>query len=155
MTVNKRGTDAQSSTRPYLLRAIHQWAVDNGLTPQVLIDANHDGVEVPMNYVQDGTIVLNIHPRAVKRLKMDNEHLFFSTRFGGAPFEIYVPMDSVLAVFARENGQGIFFETDEGGDGPEDPQKDGGEPPSGKPDSAGKRSHLKRMDIIHVGVMGL
>ncbi|MEA3292230.1 MAG: ClpXP protease specificity-enhancing factor [Pseudomonadota bacterium] len=146
MTGKKGGSDAPSPTRPYLLRAIHKWAVDNGLTPQVLVDADCDGVQAPMNYVQDGTIVLNIHPRAVKGLEMDNDHIFFSTRFGGQPFEIFAPMDAVLAVFARENGQGIFFETEEGGgkpDGPDAAGKDGDRESGGKAESGSKSSHLK------------
>lgn len=145
MTGKKGGGDAPSSTRPYLLRAIHQWAVDNGLTPQVLVDADHNGVQAPMNYVQDGTIVLNLHPRAVKGLEMDNDHLFFSTRFGGQPFEIFAPMDSVLAVFARENGQGIFFEIEEGGGEPDRPHRADkkGNKDSDKAESGGKSAHLK------------
>lgn len=138
---DRKGDESVSSTRPYLLRAIYDWAVDNGLTPQVLVDADHEGVQVPMSYVQDGTIVLNIHPRAVTGMEMDNDHLFFATRFGGQPFEIFVPMGAVLAIFARENGQGIFFDSDEGVGGP------GGSPDgdsSGEGGGAGpKRSHLK------------
>ena len=99
-----------NSTKPYLLRAIFEWAEDNGFTPQVLVDASLDGVEVPRNHVVDGQIVLNISSDAVQINVMDNECLSFSARFSGMEQNIYLPIDSVMAIFARENSQGIFFE---------------------------------------------
>ena len=97
-------------TRPYLIRAIRDWAMDNGLTPQLLVDAGVDGIVIPRNHVQDGKIVLNVHTQAVKALELGNEFITFSARFGGTSHAINLPIQSVLAVFARENGQGMFFQ---------------------------------------------
>jgi stringent starvation protein B len=116
-----------TSTKPYLLRAIFEWAEDNGFTPQVLVNANAEGVEVPEAHVVDGQIVLNIGSAAVQLHVMDNECLSFSARFGGVEQDIYLPIDSILAIFARENSQGIFFEE---GDDDLDPEPT---PPARKP----------------------
>ena len=99
-----------TSTKPYLLRAIFEWAEDNGFTPQVLVDASVAGVEVPQAHVVDGQIVLNISSSAVQLHVMDNECISFSARFSGVEQDIFLPIDSVSAIFARENSQGIFFE---------------------------------------------
>ena len=98
------------STKPYLLRAIYEWAEDNGFTPQVLVDANSPNVVVPREHVVEGQIILNIGSSAVKLHAMDNEGLKFSARFSGVEQNISLPMDSISAIFARENSQGIFFE---------------------------------------------
>lgn len=100
-------------SRPYLVRAINEWLVDNNLTPHVLVDATRPGVQVPTAYVQDGRIVLNVAPGAVRDLFIRNEALSFSARFGGMPMQVSVPMAAVLAIYARENGQGMFFDEDE------------------------------------------
>lgn len=105
-----------SSTKPYLLRAIFDWAEDNGFTPQVLVNALAQGVEVPQAHVVDGQIVLNISSSAVQLHVMDNDCLSFSARFSGIEQDIFLPIDSIMAIFARENSQGIFFEEYEGGD---------------------------------------
>ena len=91
------------SSRPYLLRAINDWILDNGYTPHLLVDAMAAGVEVPLQYVRDGKIVLNISPNAVRELEISNELVLFNARFGGRLFYIRIPIDSVLAVYAREN----------------------------------------------------
>ncbi|BBN58918.1 ClpXP protease specificity-enhancing factor [Hydrogenovibrio marinus] len=97
------------SNRPYLIRAMFQWIVDNHWTPHVQVDVNYPGVVVPQQYVQEGMIVLNIHPDAVRELQMDN-HLFrFKARFQGVEQQIFFSPDAVLAIFARENGQGMPF----------------------------------------------
>lgn len=93
-----------------MLRAIWEWCADAGLTPQILVNARHEGVSVPKEYVKDGGIVLNIHDRAVRDLRMDNESVSFSARFAGQSRNVFVPMEAILAVYARENGQGLFFE---------------------------------------------
>lgn len=98
-------------TKPYLIRAIHEWCVDNGLTPHLLVVITRH-TRVPMAYVKDGEIVLNINYSATKDLHIDNEAIVFSARFGGVSQNIYVPVDAVKGVFARENGQGMFFEVD-------------------------------------------
>ncbi|OGI49141.1 MAG: hypothetical protein A2W42_08300, partial [Candidatus Muproteobacteria bacterium RIFCSPHIGHO2_01_60_12] len=114
----------------YLLRAVYDWAVDNNFTPQVLVDATAAGVKVPANYVQDGRIVLNINPRAVGHFEFAADALRFSARFGGRSLSVEVPYTAVLAIYARENNQGITFPELPGGDkpgpGPED------NPPGGK-----------------------
>ena len=102
-----------TSQRPYLLRAIYEWIVDNGMTPHVLVDATLPGVRVPKHAVQDGRIVLNIADRAVGRLRMDNEALTFSARFGGINQNVVVPMYAVVALYTRETGQGIRMPEDE------------------------------------------
>jgi stringent starvation protein B len=105
-----------ASTKPYLLRAIFEWAEDSGFTAQVLVNASIAGVTVPANHVVDGQIILNISSSAVKLHSMDNESLSFSARFSGVEQSIYLPIESILAIFARENSQGIYFE-DADGDG--------------------------------------
>ena len=102
-----------TSTRPYLLRAIYEWILDNHLTPHVMVNAHEEGVRVPQEYVQDGQITLNLSPGAVKSLNMDNESLSFNARFRGVPMDIYVPITAILGVYARENGQGMMFGDDD------------------------------------------
>ena len=96
-------------TKPYMLRAIHEWCVDNGLTPHLLVAVNAQ-CRVPMAYVKDGEIVLNLNYTATKDLLLDNDAVVFSARFGGVSQHLYVPMAAVKGIFARENGQGMFFE---------------------------------------------
>lgn len=100
-------------TRPYLVRAIYEWINDNLLTPYLLINAEEKGVFVPQQYIKDGQIVLNIAPHAVHQLLMDNDAVGFSARFGGVPQQVYVPMRAILGLYARENGQGLFFDASE------------------------------------------
>jgi stringent starvation protein B len=95
--------------RPYLLRALYQWVLDNGLTPHVLVDAEREGVQVPREHVRDGRIVLNLSPGAVKDLYVGNERVEFNARFQGASRQISLPVSAVLALYARENGQGMVF----------------------------------------------
>ncbi|HYN54499.1 MAG TPA: ClpXP protease specificity-enhancing factor [Methylotenera sp.] len=100
-----------TSTKPYMLRAIHEWCVDNGLTPHLLVVVDSQ-TRVPMAYVKDGEIVLNLNYTATKDLHIDNEQITFSARFGGVSQNLYVPMNAVKGIFARENGQGLFFEVE-------------------------------------------
>jgi stringent starvation protein B len=97
------------SRRPYLIRAIYEWASDNGYTPHMLVAADYPGVIVPREFVQEGRITLNISPMAVQNLDLRAEPIWFSARFSGQSFDIQVPSGAVLAVFARENGEGIVF----------------------------------------------
>lgn len=99
-----------TSNRPYLMRAIYEWIVDNNMTPHVLIDAIQDGVEVPQQYIEDGRIILNISPSAVQQFSLDNDYLSFSARFGGRPFNIFSPISAVRAIYAAENSEGMMFE---------------------------------------------
>ena len=100
-----------TSTKPYMVRAIHEWCVDNNLTPHLLVVVDSH-TRVPMAYVKDGEIVLNLNYGATKDLQMDNEAVVFSARFGGASQNLYIPMHAVKGIFARESGQGIFFEVE-------------------------------------------
>jgi stringent starvation protein B len=97
------------STKPYLIRAIHQWCTDSGFTPYIAVLVD-EGVRVPREFVKNGEIVLNISPLATSRLQLGNEAIEFQARFGGVAREVFVPIDRVLAVYARENGQGMAFE---------------------------------------------
>jgi stringent starvation protein B len=98
-----------TSTKPYMVRAIHEWCVDNNMTPHLLV-AVDSHARVPMAYVKDGEIVLNLSYGATKDLQLDNEAVMFSARFGGNSQNLYVPMHGVKGIFARETGQGMFFE---------------------------------------------
>lgn len=113
-----------NSSRPYLARALYEWILDNGCTPYVVVNANRDDVQVPRAHVKDGQIVLNIAPTAVVGLKIDNDALEFSARFGGVAMQIYVPIGAVLGVYARENGQGMIFEPDDSSPSPTPPASD-------------------------------
>lgn len=123
------------SRRPYLIRAIYDWATDNGLTPHLLVAADYEGVVVPREYVQDGRITLNISPMAIQSLDLRADPIWFSARFSGKAFDVMVPPGAVLAVFARENGEGLIFGEVE----PPSP-KDKGEPapPAGGPSKPGR-----------------
>jgi stringent starvation protein B len=139
-----------TASRPYIMRALYEWIVDNDCTPYLLVDAELPGVVVPVQYVKDGQIVLNISPSAVMDLHMSNEAVLFNGRFGGVATDIWVPVGAVIGIYARENGQGMVFEHDVSQEGPEPPEGDGpdgdGEPPEGGPSggrAAEKRPSLK------------
>jgi len=99
------------STKPYMIRAIHEWCVDNGLTPHLLVAVNAQ-TRVPLAYVKDGEIVLNLNYSATKDLQIGAEAITFSARFSGVSNNLYVPTSAVRGIYARENGQGMFFEVD-------------------------------------------
>ena len=99
----------ETSTKPYLLRALYEWCTDNGYTPYIVVSVDAR-TRVPMEFVKNGEIVLNISFEATGNLKMDNEFIHFKARFGGVAREIEVPVDNVSAIYARENGQGMAFE---------------------------------------------
>ncbi len=96
--------------RPYLLRAFYDWLLENELTPHLVVDATLPGVKVPLEYVQDGQIILNVAPRAVGNLELGNDEVTFNARFGGRPHLVIVPIYAVQAIYARENGAGTMFE---------------------------------------------
>ncbi|MDX1491212.1 MAG: ClpXP protease specificity-enhancing factor [Pseudohongiellaceae bacterium] len=102
-----------TSSRPYILRALYEWIVENSCTPYILVNAFGPGVQVPQEHVKDGQIVLNISPSAVQGLHIGDEAVDFSGRFAGIPTPVYVPVGSVLGIYARENGQGMVFEQEE------------------------------------------
>ena len=113
-----------TSSRPYLIRALYEWIVDNEMTPYIVVDAAADGLRVPTQYVKDGQLVLNISPRAVEKLQLSNTEIAFSARFGGAALNVSVPPKAVLAIYARENGEGMMFREGGGDDGDSPPPLD-------------------------------
>jgi len=128
----------ERSPRPYLIRALYEWAVDSGLTPQITVDVTVPGVAVPSGYDQDNLIVLNIHPRAVQELDLGLDTITFTARFGARSEWITVPVQAVRAILARENGRGIQFPATDDSDTP---------PPEPAPEegaSGGRKgTHLK------------
>jgi stringent starvation protein B len=98
-----------TTTKPYLLRALYEWCVDNGYTPYIAVVVNAD-TRVPLEYVRNGEIVLNIGPLAANKMKIGNDYLSFSARFGGVAKELFIPVAQISAIYARENGQGMSFE---------------------------------------------
>ncbi len=96
-------------SRPYLLRALYEWLLDNDATPYLLVDAQYRNVVVPEQFIEDGRIVLNLSPSAVRGLHIDDQALTFNARFGGVPMDVYVPIGAVAAIYAREDGQGMGF----------------------------------------------
>jgi len=111
-------------SRPYIMRALYEWIVDNNCTPYVLVDATVANVMVPQQYVKDGQIVLNISPGAVIELNIGNDAMAFNGRFGGVATDIYVPIAAVVGIYARENGQGMVFEPEESTGPPDEPPPD-------------------------------
>ena len=99
-----------TSSRPYMVRALYEWIIDNECTPHILVNAMASDTRVPQQFVKDGQIVLNISPSAVRDLVITNDVLDFSGRFSGVPMAIHVPMEAVMGIYARENGQGMVFE---------------------------------------------
>lgn len=131
-----------NSSRPYLVRALYEWIVDNDCTPHMLVNAEYPAVQVPQGFASDGQIVLNISPSAVRHLHMDNEAVSFEGRFGGVAHTLYVPTGAILGIYARENGQGMVFELepplvdDDELEGEDESGDDTGNPPprpSGRP----------------------
>lgn len=120
-----------TSSRPYLIRAIYQWIVDNGLTPYILVDASDEEMMIPRQYVEDGKIVLNIAPMAIRSLTLGNDEITFNARFGGQPMDVVIPVSQVLATYARENGQGMMFQDEEDKQPP--PSSGGDDKDSGRP----------------------
>lgn len=132
-----------TSHRPYLLRALYEWIADNGMTAHLLVDATQPGVQVPPSAIKEGKVVLNIAARAVARLELGNDAVSFTARFGGVSHPVSVPIAAVLAIYARETGQGMALPEDVGGTGPEDT-------PPAPPDDSGddgatpkRGSHLR------------
>lgn len=104
--------DKMTSNKPYMIRATHEWILDNQCTPYIVLVADYPGVEVPQQFVRDGQITLNVSPSAVRGLQLTNEFISFTARFGGVPTEIVGPVAAVMAIFAKENGQGMGFEVE-------------------------------------------
>lgn len=122
----------------YLMRAVYDWAIENGLTPHLIVDAGQPGVRVPSRSVQEGNIVLNVAPRAVQSFSLNDRIVTFSARFGGKAFDIECPIPAVRAIYARENGQGVAFPEAEDSSTP-------GPGPNSKPPVPRKGPVLKRI----------
>ena len=112
-----------TSSRPYIVRALYEWILENHCTPYVLVNAFYEGVEVPQEHVKDGQIILNISPSAVQELSVQDFAIEFHGRFGGLSKQVFVPTQAVMGIYAKENGQGMMFDTDN--DGSEPPEPDG------------------------------
>ena len=100
-------------SRPYFIRAVYEWILDNQLTPYLLVKASYPMVQVPNEFVSEGKIILNLAPSAIRNLHMGNDEVEFSARFGGKPRNLHVPVGAILAIYAKENGKGMFFDEDE------------------------------------------
>ena len=122
-----------------MIRALNEWILENNCTPYILVNAYAKDVLVPQNYVKDGQIILNISPVAVQGLSINNDGIEFNGRFGGIPTRVYVPTLAVLGIYAKENGQGMIFDTDDPipeppGPGSKPKQESSEKPKPGKPD---------------------
>ena len=132
------------SRRPYLLRAMHEWMVDCGYTPHLIVDAQPEGVQVPREFVKDGRIVLNVSASATQALMIGPDTVEFNARFGGTSRHVRVPVAAVLGIYARETGQGMVFNEDAGPEPPTggDRPSEGTEVAAAKPDKS-RRAKLK------------
>jgi stringent starvation protein B len=106
--------------KPYLIRAVYEWIVDNNLTPHLLVNADNNKGNLPVDYIEDGKIVLNIRPQAIEALSLGNESIEFNARFSGKPMTITASINAIMAIYAKENGKGLVFDQD---------NDDGNEPP--------------------------
>ena len=116
-------------SKPYLVRALYEWILDNDTTPYILVDTSSDQVLIPPGIASDGKVVLNLAPAAIQDLEMTNEHVSFSARFNGVAEQLYCPISSLMAIYARENGEGMMFPLDESDDTTQTPGED--DKPSG------------------------
>lgn len=122
-----------TSNKPYLLRALYEWIIDNDLTPYIVVQADVRGVQVPRHYVQDGRIILNISHDAALDLKLTNALVSFNASFGGVPMSVRAPIKAVLAIYAKENGQGMVFSEEDNAQEEDDDNGEGGDEPSTPP----------------------
>ena len=127
------------SKRPYLIRAMHEWMADNENTPHIVIDTSVDGVTVPAEHIKDGKIILNVSETAAHNLKLTNKSVSFRARFGGVPYNVWVPMASVLGIYSRETGQGMIFSHDS--DAAEHADQDGFSPTQQADDLESSSAH--------------
>ena len=111
--MTESSTINMNSSRPYLMRAIYDWIVDNKLTPYLLVNAGEPDVQVPVEHINNGKIILNVDPNAVQDLDMSGVDISFSARFSGKPTQVSVPISAALAIYARENGRGMVFNDDD------------------------------------------
>lgn len=112
-----------TSSRPHIVRALYEWILENECTPYVSVNAFDEGVEVPQEHVKDGQIILNISPTAVQSLSIHDCAIEFQGRFGGLPKKVFVPIHAVMGIYAKENGQGMMFDSENDGSEPPDPER--------------------------------
>lgn len=138
---------SMTPSRPYLVKALYEWILDNHCTPHILVFADAEGVDVPRQHVQNGQIVLNVSPTAVMNLLMDNEAISFSARFNGREMDIYIPIHAVMGIVTRENGQGMMFDFMEPTPPPQNSDGDLEKPSSVSADkkSTGTKPTLRRV----------
>lgn len=129
-----------NSSKPYLLRALHEWITDSGLTPHIIVDIHAPDVDVPSAAHQDGKLVLNVAPRATHKLEMGNDVFTFEARFSGTPHRVRVPVDAIIAIYARENGQGMVFAQDE--------REDDAQPGAGRDDGGDDKPRGPHLRVI-------
>ena len=135
-------------SRPYLVRALHEWILDNNCVPYVMVDASMPGVAVPEDFVKEGRIVLNISPGAVHGLVIEDAGLSFTARFGGVPMSIYVPAMAIMGIYTKENGEGMFFGNEPGIPGPDDTPPSPPKPEKSTSEHAGKSSGRPTLRVI-------
>lgn len=123
-----------NSSVPYLIRAINEWILDNGCTPYLILDIAVEGISVPLEFAKDGQIVLNISPVATRHLHIDGDAVSFSGRFGGVAHEIFAPIEAVLGIVAKENGEGMWFPKEPSSPDPDKPPTPGNDTPTDGPD---------------------
>jgi stringent starvation protein B len=129
---------SMTSNKPYLIRAMYDWIVDNNLTPYLLVNAEYPGVEVPQEHVNGGRIILNISPKSCRGLHLDNDRILFTTRFSGQTMQLFLSPAAVLAVYAKENGRGMEF-----GEEYDDPQ-----PPAASTTGTGSSSRSRAKPVL-------
>ena len=132
-----------TSHRPYLLRALYEWISDNDMTPHLLVDAGQPGVQVPAHTIKDGRVVLNIAARAVSTLELGNDAVRFTARFGGVSHPVHVPVSAVLAIYARETGQGMAMPEESATEGSADEPTPPSDPGGNEPAPPKRGGHLR------------
>lgn len=130
---------SMSSQKPYLIRGVYQWLLDNQCTPYLLVNTNHEGVVVPEQYIRDARIVLNLAPDAITGLNMDNDWVSFSARFSGKSMDLFIPVIAIQAIYGKENNEGMFFTEEEHPTPPAPPSTESPKPTT-SPTNNGKPS---------------
>jgi stringent starvation protein B len=120
-----------NSLKPYLIRSIYEWIIDNNLTPHLLVDAENTSAILPTEFIEDGRIILNIRPEAIQGLSFGNEEIEFNARFSGKSMHIVTPVAAVLAIYAKENGKGMIFDQEDNDSNEPPPQPE--KKPAAKP----------------------
>jgi len=132
-----------TSSRPYLVRAFHEWIIDNNMTPYIVVNATMPGAKVPQQYVDDGRIILNIAVTATDHLVIDNSRIEFKASFGGKIQTVLAPINAIEAIYAKETGKGMIFSEDDEGTPPPDNTPPSSDSSDNTKDTGGKKSHLR------------